>query len=153
MRAFDASRVGAAVAGATAGTAPATSAATARCGTSYPRTRGVLTPCTALSRAESGTRTHRLAAILTTVLVVPACGGEGGPGSVVYRHRSKARATDAQAHTVGVTPVPSSADDIVRYLEERRAAEPSTSRPATVPSPAPSPRPPAPYRSGPGFGE
>ena len=80
MRAFDASRVVAAVVGATASAAPATSVATARCGTCYPRTRGVLTPCTALSWAESGIRTHRLAAILTTVLAFPACGGEGGPG-------------------------------------------------------------------------
>ena len=80
MRAFDASRVVAAVVGATASAAPATSVATARCGTCYPRTRGVLTPCTALSWAESGIRTHRLAAILTTVPAFPACGGEGGPG-------------------------------------------------------------------------
>ena len=79
MRAFDATPMGAAVVGATAGSAPATSVATARSGTGCPRTRGVLTPCTALSWAESGIRTHRLAAILTTVLVVPACGGEGVP--------------------------------------------------------------------------
>ena len=59
MRAFDASRVGAAVAGATVGAAPATSDTAARSGTGYPRTRGVLTPCMALSGAESGTRTHR----------------------------------------------------------------------------------------------
>ena len=59
MRAFDASRAGGAVAGATAGAAPATSGVAARSGTGYPRTRGVLTPCTALSGAESGTQTHR----------------------------------------------------------------------------------------------
>ena len=59
MRAFDASRVVAAVVGATASAAPATLVATARCGTCYPRTRGVLTPYTALSWAESGIRTHR----------------------------------------------------------------------------------------------
>ena len=86
MRAFDASRAGAAVAGATAGAAPATWVATARCGTGYPRTRGVLTPCTALSGAESGTRTHR-----HRVALEPR--SRGAPGARVNADNSNATRT------------------------------------------------------------